>query len=227
MRFDVVTIFPEMFVSPLETSIFKRALGKGQMEVHFHDIRQSATDRHRTVDDVPYGGGAGMVMKPEPLVETVEGIPSVGTKRLRIFLSPQGEVFSQKMAVELASYDQLILICGHYEGIDERALELCVDREISIGDYVLTGGELPALVMMDSVIRLKPGVLGNASSLQEESHTNGLLEYPHYTRPAVYRGKKVPDVLLSGNHSKIEAWRKEESLKRTRARRPDLIKRCN
>lgn len=222
MHFDIVTIFPNMFDSPLGESILKRAIASGSIEVHLHDIRQHTTDPHRTVDDTPYGGGAGMVMKPEPLVDTVEAIPERG-KRLRVLLTPQGERLSQKLVSELSKYDQLVLICGRYEGIDERARNIIAEKEISIGDYVISGGELAAMVVIDSITRLLPGVLGNADSISEESFEGSLLEYPHFTRPETYRGVKVPDVLRSGNHKLISQWRRQMAIKRTFLRRPELL----
>jgi len=223
MRFDIVTIFPGMFLSPLGETIIKRAKAKGLVEFHFHDIRNYAKDKHRSTDDTPYGGGAGMVMTPGPLVDAVESVPVIG-RRVRLLMTPQGEPFTQKIARELASCDQILLICGRYEGIDERARTLIADREISIGDYVLSGGEIPAMVIIDAITRLIPGVLGNETSTTHESFETGLLEYPQYTRPEIFRSQKVPEVLLKGNHAEIEKWRHEEALKRTQTRRPDLIK---
>ncbi len=222
MRFDVVTIFPGMFTSPLGESILKRAREAGLIDVHYHDLRTYTHDAHRTVDDTPYGGGAGMVMKPEPLVEAVEAVPREGRGQ-RVLLTPQGAPFTQETARELSKLDQLILICGRYEGIDERARTLIADREVSLGDYVLSGGELAAMVVIDAVARLIPGVLGNAASLTHESFEEGMLEYPHYTRPEVFRGERVPEVLTSGNHAKIVEWRRRQSLLRTLKRRPDLF----
>jgi tRNA (guanine37-N1)-methyltransferase len=222
MRFDIVTIFTTMFESPFAESILKRAREKGAIDIHLHDIRDHTADVHRTVDDTPYGGGAGMVMKPEPLVDAVEAIPSEG-RRLRVLLTPQGEKLTQNVVRDLCKYDQLVLICGRYEGIDERARNLIADREISIGDYVLSGGELPAMVVVDAVTRLLPGVLGNEASISEESFEEGILEYPHYTRPDVYRGEEVPEVLKCGNHKKIAQWRRQKALERTLTRRPDLL----
>ncbi len=222
MKIDILTIFPQMFDSPFADSIIKRARQKGIVEIETHDIRDHSKDKHRSVDDSPYGGGAGMVMMAEPLVEAVEGISRKKNSQ-RILLSPQGEPFTQKIARELSQLDQMILICGRYEGIDQRAIDLVVDREISIGDYVLSGGEIPAMVIADSVIRLLPGSLGNEASAELESFESGLLEHPHYTRPEVFRGAAVPKVLLSGNHADIEKWRHEESLRRTAERRPDLV----
>lgn len=223
MRFDIVTIFPGMFDSPLAESIIKRAREKGLVEFHLHDIRDFATDKHKCVDDTPYGGGAGMVMMPGPLTRAVEQIPRKG-KSLRILLAPEGEPFSQRLARELAGFDQLILVCGRYEGIDERARTLIADREISIGDYVVSGGEIPAMVIVDAVVRLLPGALGNQESAGQESFEQGLLEYPQYTRPEAFQGQRVPEILLSGNHAKIAKWRRKQMLMRTKERRPDLLK---
>ncbi|HEU5348329.1 MAG TPA: tRNA (guanosine(37)-N1)-methyltransferase TrmD [Ktedonobacterales bacterium] len=219
MRFDIFTLFPEMFRGPLDESILARARERGLLEIVLHNPRDVTTDRHHIVDDYPYGGGAGMVMKPEPLFTAVERLAPSG---LVILLSPQGRIFTQEMARRLAREPQITLVCGHYEGVDERVREYLVSDEISVGDFVLTGGELAAMVVVDAVARLLPGVLA-AGSTEEESHTAGLLEYPHYTRPAEFRGWRVPDVLLSGNHAAIARWRRKESLRRTRARRPDLF----
>jgi tRNA (guanine37-N1)-methyltransferase len=223
MKIDIVTLFPELIEPYFQTGIIGRALQEEKFSLECTQIRDFTSNVHRTVDDIPYGGGAGMVMKPEPVVEAVESIERQG-KALRILMSPQGEVFNQTLAKELLTYDHLILICGRYEGFDERIRELVVDREISTGDYVLTGGELPALIVTDAVVRLLPEVLGNSESLADESHNSELLEYPHYTRPVEYRGLTVPDVLRSGNHKEIEKWRRAEQEKRTHARRPDLKK---
>ncbi|HEX5158636.1 MAG TPA: tRNA (guanosine(37)-N1)-methyltransferase TrmD [Ktedonobacterales bacterium] len=219
MRFDIFTLFPEMFRGPLDESILARARERGLLEIALHNPRDVTTDRHHIVDDYPYGGGAGMVMKPEPLFTAVEQARVTGPI---ILLSPQGRVFSQQIARELATEPRITLICGHYEGVDERVREHLVTDEISLGDFVLTGGELAAMVLVDAVARLLPGVLA-AGSTEEESHTAGLLEYPHYTRPAEFRGWRVPEMLLSGNHAAIARWRRKESLRRTRARRPDLF----
>jgi len=223
IRFDILTVFPEMFASPCGCSLLKKALDKGVIAIELHDIRNHAVDKHRMTDDAPYGGGGGMVMKVEPIDLALQSIPMAAKEVPVILLTPQGECFCQKMAEELAGYPQLILVCGHYEGVDERVRSKLVNREISIGDYVLTGGELSAMVLVDAVSRLVPGVLGNCDSAGEDSFSMGLLEYPHYTRPAEYRGWKVPDVLLSGNHKEIEIWRRRESLLRTKKRRPDLL----
>jgi len=223
IRFDILTIFPEMFASPCGCSLLKKALDKGLIEIHLHDIRAYAEDKHRMTDDAPYGGGGGMVMKVEPIDRALCSIPVLGGKAPIILMTPQGERFSHKMAEDLAGYRQLVLVCGHYEGVDERVRTQLVSREISIGDYVLTGGELSAMVVVDAVSRLVPGVLGNCESARADSFSTGFLEYPHYTRPAEYRGWKVPDVLLMGNHREIEMWRRRESLLRTLRRRPDLL----
>jgi tRNA (guanine37-N1)-methyltransferase len=218
-----LTIFPEMFASPCGCSLLKKALDKGLIAVQLHDIRDYAEDKHRMTDDAPYGGGGGMVMKVEPIDRALRSIPMMGAEVPIILLTPQGERFSQKMAEELVAYQQLVLVCGHYEGVDERVRTQLVSREISVGDYVLTGGELSAMVVVDAVSRLVPGVLGNCDSAGADSFSMGLLEYPHYTRPAEYRGWKVPDVLLTGNHRESEIWRRRKSLLRTRKRRPDLL----
>lgn len=225
MRIDIVTIFPGMFESPFGDSIIARACEKGLVEFHLHDIRDHTTDKHHSVDDSPYGGGAGMVMKPGPLVAAVEAVPRLA-RSVRILMTPQGERFTQTVARELAGMEQIILICGRYEGIDERARTLICDREISVGDYVTSGGEIPAMIVSDAVVRLVPGVLGNDESTSRESFESNLLEYPQYTRPEEFRGMKVPEVLLSGNHAKIEAWRREEAIRRTTQRRPDLLEKA-
>jgi len=225
MRLDIITIFPKMFAPVLGESIIKRAQKKGKVRIFVHDLRDYSKDKHRKVDDRPFGGGSGMVMNPEPIFTAVEAIKKKEkSKKVKvILLCPQGEKLNQKMARDLARYRHLILICGHYEGVDERVRQHLVDKEISIGDYILTGGELPAMVLIDSIVRLIPGVLGDKNSLNFESFECNLLEYPQYTRPADFRGWKVPDILLSGNHHQIELWRKKEALKRTRQRRPDLL----
>ncbi|APV45391.1 tRNA (guanine37-N1)-methyltransferase [Dehalogenimonas formicexedens] len=223
MRIDILTLFPEMFAGPFSESILKRAAEKGLLEIHFHQIRDYTHDKHHVVDDTPYGGGAGMVMKPEPVVEAIESVKRLSDAESRtILLSPSGKLFSQGIAAELALKSRLILIAGHYEGFDERVRSY-IDDEISIGDYVLSGGELPAMVIVDAVARLIPGVLGCGESHVEESHSQGLLEYPHYTRPPEFRGTPVPAILLSGNHAEIAKWRRKESLKRTSERRPDML----
>lgn len=224
IHFDVLTLFPEMFTSFLSVSIVKRAHEKGLVSTSLIDYRQWSTDKHQTVDDTPYGGGGGMVLKPEPLFYAMDDLFAESEERPPILLmTPQGEPFTQKKAEALAKHPRLVLLCGHYEGYDERIRQYLVTDEISIGDYVLTGGELPAMVVMDSVMRLIPGVLGNQRSAESDSFSTGLLEYPQYTRPAEFRGMKVPDVLLSGHHERIEKWRRSQSLLRTLQRRPDLL----
>jgi tRNA (guanine37-N1)-methyltransferase len=225
MRIDVLTLFPQMFETPFDSSIFKRAADNGLVELNLVNIRDFTHDKHHTADDYPYGGGAGMVLKPEPVFEAVESLKTgedSGDLPI-ILLTPQGRPFSQQIAAELAQYRRLALICGHYEGVDERVREHLATDEISIGDYVLTGGELPAMVVIDAVVRLLPGVLGSEESPEEDSHAGGLLEYPHYTRPPVYRGWEVPEILLSGNHGEIARWRREQMVRRTRERRPELL----
>ncbi|HEY9809905.1 MAG TPA: tRNA (guanosine(37)-N1)-methyltransferase TrmD [Halomicronema sp.] len=222
MRFDVLTLFPDFFASPLESGLLGKALSKKIAEVFLVNPREFATDKHRRVDDEPYGGGVGMVLKPEPIFAAVESVPVVGRREV-IFLTPQGERMEQGMFRDLAeNFDQLVLLCGHYEGVDERVMSL-VTREVSLGDFVLTGGEIPALTLINGVVRLLPGTVGKADSLKYESFENGLLDYPHYTRPPIFRGLRVPDVLLSGNHGEIERWRYQQQLERTRLRRPDLL----
>ncbi len=228
MRFDVFTLIPEAIRPYLEASILGRAREAGLLEVALHDIRAYATDRHRMTDDVPYGGGGGMVMKPEPLFAAVEAV--LGTERAEvpvILLSPQGRPFDQQLAADLARRESVALLCGRYEGVDERVREHLVDEEISIGDYVLTGGELPALVVIDAVARLLPGVLGDELAAGQDSYASGLLEGPHYTRPSEFRGWDVPEVLRSGDHARVAAWRRRQSLQRTLERRPDLIERAS
>jgi tRNA (guanine37-N1)-methyltransferase len=221
MRIDIVTIFPKMFEPVLGESIVKRAQKKGKVKICVHDLRAYTEDKHRKVDDRPFGGGSGMVMRPEPIFNAVKAL---GKKGKVVLLSPQGRRLDQKLAARLRRCAHLIIICGHYEGIDERVRQHLVDEEISIGDYVLTGGELPAMVLVDCLVRLIPGVLGDKNSLNFESFEGNLLEYPHYTRPADFRGYKVPAVLISGDHAKIEAWRKQEALRITKKKRPDLLR---
>ena len=224
IKFDVLSIFPEMFSSPLNFSLLKKAQEKGLLNICLHDIRNWANDKHKMTDDAPYGGGCGMVMKVEPVEKALAAIRCPEDDSLVVLMTPQGEIFNQKIAAQLAEKKQIIIVCGRYEGVDERIREHLVDREISIGDYILTGGELAALILIDAVSRLIPDVLGNPESTLDESFSHNLLEYPQYTRPAEYKGWMVPDVLLSGNHAEIELWRKRESLKRTYQRRPDLLK---
>ncbi|MCG6536642.1 MAG: tRNA (guanosine(37)-N1)-methyltransferase TrmD [Syntrophales bacterium LBB04] len=226
MRFDILSLFPEMFASPLQSSLLKRAREKGLIDVRLCDIRLYAEDKHKMTDDAPYGGGGGMVMKVEPIDRALAALAPFDGEVPVILLTPQGETFNQKMAEELSSYPRLVLICGHYEGVDERVREHLADRELSIGDYVITGGELSALVVVDAVSRLIPGVLGNSESAASDSFSMGILEYPQYTRPSTYKGWSVPDVLLSGNHAEIESWRRREALKRTWTRRRDLLKKA-
>lgn len=224
MTFHVLTLFPDMFTGPLSESIFRRATDAGIVTVHLHQIRDWATDRHRTVDDAPYGGGAGMVMKPEPIARCLDHVLEIAPAAPILLMTPQGERFDDRLAREFATTDALIIVCGRYEGIDERVKILYPVRELSIGDYVLTGGELAAMVVMDAVCRFVPGVLGCGESAETDSFSDGLLEYPHYTRPPLFRGVSVPEVLLSGNHAEIARWRRRESLRRTALRRPDLVR---
>lgn len=225
MNFHILTLFPEMVIGGLGVSITGRAMEKGVITVNAVNIRDYSKDKHRHVDDAPYGGGAGMVMQPGPVVDAYEDLCGRLLKRPRvIYMTPQGKVFNQKIAQELAKEEDLVFLCGHYEGIDERALELICTDFLSVGDYVLTGGELPAMVMIDCISRLVPGVLNNDVSAEIESFHDNLLEYPQYTRPEVYEGKKVPEVLLSGHHKNIEIWRRQQSIRRTLERRPDLLK---
>ena len=224
MKIDVLSIFPEMFEGVLGSSILKKAAEKQAVHYQVTNFRDFADNKHQTVDDYPFGGGAGMVLKPQPIFDAVEALQAKSTTKPRvILLCPQGERYTQKKAEEFAREEHLLLICGHYEGYDERIREQVVTDEISIGDFVLTGGELGAMVIIDSVVRLLPGVLGNEESPVLDSFSSGLLEHPHYTRPADFRGMKVPDVLLSGHHKKIDEWRIKESLRRTWTRRPDLL----
>ena len=225
MKIDVLTLFPAMFAGPLDESIIKRAREAGLLDLAIHNLRDYAHDRHRTVDDRPFGGGPGMLLKPEPIFEAVESLAPEGTRV--ILLSPTGWPFSQAIARELAGLERLLLVSGHYEGFDERVREQLADDELSIGDYVLTNGALPVMVIIDAVTRLLPGVLGDEDSARDDSFSQGLLEYPQYTRPADFRGMKVPEVLLSGNHAEIARWRAEQARLRTEERRPDLLeKRC-
>lgn len=223
MRIDIITLFPQVF-EPLNASILKRAQEAGLLSIHLHNLRDYTHDRHRTVDDAPFGGGSGMVLKPEPVFEAVDSVRSLHPERgAAILLTPQGSQFNQETAEKLSKMSRLILICGHYEGFDERIREGLADMELSIGDYILTGGELPAMVVVEAVSRLIPGVIDEESALLE-SFSGGLLDFPQYTRPQEYRHLKVPEVLLSGNHAEIASWRRQESLRRTALRRPDLLK---
>jgi tRNA (guanine37-N1)-methyltransferase len=225
MRIDILTLFPSMFEGPLSESIIKRAIDRGLVNILVHNIRDFAHDKHRTADDCPYGGGSGMVMKPEPVFEAVEWAKDKagGDPVPVILLTPQGRTLCHNVALELSRLPGLILVCGHYEGVDERIRRYLVTDEISIGEYVLTGGELAAMVVVDAVVRLLPGVLGSEESTRDDSYADGLLEYPQYTRPQVYRGWEVPAVLLSGNHAEIARWRGEQAIRRTLERRPDLL----
>jgi len=223
MRIDIVTGFPRLIAGPLQESVLHRAQEKGLVEIVVHDLRGYATDKHKTIDDAPYGGGAGMILKPEPAFSCIEALQSRHRFDEVIYLSADGEPLKQQLANTLSLKNNLLLLCGHYKGIDERIRETFVTREISIGDYVLTGGELPALVLIDSVVRLIPGVLGDGESLLEDSFQEGLLDAPQYTRPAEFRGMKVPEVLLSGNHAEIAEWRRQQKQERTLERRKDLL----
>lgn len=232
MRFDILTILPEIFPPYLESSILLRARQRGLIDVRVHNIRDYTHDKHHTTDDTPYGGGGGMVMKPEPIFEAVESVLGAESDRASpqpipvILLTPQGRVFSQRVAEELSHHERIVLLCGRYEGVDERIRQHLVTDEISVGDYVLTGGELPALMIIDAISRLIPGVLGDPDGAQDDSHSMGLLEYPHYTRPPEFRGWSVPDILLSGDHAKIERWRREQALLRTLNKRPDMLEKA-
>ncbi|MDR1726570.1 MAG: tRNA (guanosine(37)-N1)-methyltransferase TrmD [Acidobacteriota bacterium] len=239
-RFDIITVFPELFAGVLDCGIIRRARQAGVVDVRLVNLRDFAKDRHKSVDDRPFGGGEGMVFMPGPLFEAVESCQSghvaggdaagIGAsdagKGEVVFLTPQGRIWSQEMAEEFATFSHLILICGRYEGVDQRVVDHLVDREVSIGDYILTGGEIPAMALLDSVVRLLPGALGCGESAVNESFSTGLLDYPQYTRPAEFRGYAVPDVLLSGDHAKIEKWRREKALEKTKRVRPDLVDRC-
>jgi tRNA (guanine37-N1)-methyltransferase len=224
MRFDIVTIFPRMIEAGLAEGVISRGIAKGLLDIRVHDLRDHTADRHRSVDDVPYGGGPGMVMKPEPLVRAVEQIQATrGPADAVILLSPQGRPFRQAEAGRLSGLSHVVLLCGRYEGMDERVRQLVATEELSIGDYVLSGGELPALVVVDAVSRLIPGVVGDEQSVEEDSFSSGLLDHPHYTRPADFAGQKVPDVLLSGHHAEVRRWRRKAALARTLERRPELL----
>ena len=224
MRIDILTLFPEMCKIVMGESIIGRAINKGVIEVYCHQIRDYTYDKHNRVDDSPYGGGKGMLLLAEPLADCFENIcKELGTRPYLIYMSPQGKVLTQKKVKEISQYNNLAILCGHYEGVDERFIEEFVDEQISIGDFVLTGGELPALVMADAICRMVPGVLSDSECFEDESHYKGLLEYPQYTRPSVWRGKKVPEVLLSGHHKNIENWRHKQSLIKTAKVRPDML----
>ena len=234
MQFEVFTLLPEVFPPYLESSILLRAHQRGLVSVNVYNIRDYTHDKHHTTDDTPYGGGGGMIMKVEPVFEAIENVLGLGPHQSQphsappiIMLTPQGRVFTQSIAEELSQYERIALLCGRYEGLDERIREHLITDEISIGDYVLTGGELPALILIDAVSRLIPGVLGDPDGAADDSHATGLLEYPHYTRPPEFRGWKVPEILLSGDHGKVDQWRREQSLLRTLARRPDLLEKLD
>jgi len=222
VRIEVLTLFPEMLEGPFGHSIVRRAKDSGVVDLRVHNFREYAGDRHRTVDDSPFGGGPGMVIKPEPVFAAVEALRAAGAVGPLIYLSPKGERFTQALALELSALPGFLLLCGRYEGLDQRVVDHLVDREISVGDYVLSGGEPAAAVVVDAVVRLLPGALGDAASSEEESFSDGLLEYPHYTRPAVFRGWEVPEVLVSGDHGAVRRWRREQAQSITRERRPDL-----
>ncbi len=226
MRFDVFTLFPQVFEPYLQVSILQRARERGLIEVQLHNIRDWTTDKHHITDDEPYGGGGGMVMKPEPIFTAVESVLGAPPDCPLILLTPQGRVFNQAIAAELAALPRLALLAGRYEGVDERVRQHLVSDELSIGDYVLTGGELPALAVMDAVSRFIPGVLGDPTGALDDSHASGLLEYPHYTRPPEFRGWRVPEILVSGDHARVDRWRREQSLLRTWRRRPDLLQKA-
>jgi len=227
MRFDILTLFPGMFSSPLQESILGKAIEKGLVQIRTINIRDYSLDKHQVVDDTPYGGGHGMVMKAEPIARAIESAKSQNPSARTVYLTPQGKPLNQDLARGLSTHLHLILLCGRYEGVDERVRELFIDEEISIGDYILTGGELAAMVLIDTVSRFIPGVLGSDRSAEEDSFFNSLLEYPQYTRPSNFRGSCVPEVLLSGNHSAISQWRRKEALRRTSLRRPDLLTKAN
>lgn len=227
MQIDVFTLFPQVFQPYLDASIIQRAIQRGLIDVNLHNIRDWTPDRHHVTDDEPYGGGGGMIMKPEPVFAAIESVLGLETDCPVILLTPQGRLFNQKVAIELSHEPHLAFLCGRYEGIDERVRQHLVTDEISIGDYVLTGGELPTLVLIDTVVRLLPGALGDPKGAIDDSHASGLLEYPHFTRPAEFRGWKVPRVLLSGDHARVARWRREQALIRTLERRPDLLSQAN
>ena len=222
MKIDILTLFPNMFDGPWSESIVRRALDRGLVEINLRDLRRWTHDRHRTVDDTPYGGGPGMILKPDPIFEAIDEIAAPGAEI--ILLTPNGQLLQQSLVRELAGIDHLILICGHYEGVDERVADHLATRLISVGDYVLSGGEIPAMVLADAIVRLLPGVLGCAESSREDAHSDGLLEYPQYTRPPTYRGHPVPEIVRAGNHQQLAGWKRREALRRTRDRRPDLLR---
>jgi len=223
LRIDIVTTFPEMFEGPFQESMVRIARQKGIVKIQVINLRDYAKDKHKTTDDKPFGGGPGMVMKPEPIFACVKELKKKSPKALVVLLTPAGKPLNQRLAWDLSKKKHVIMICGHYEGVDERVRELLVDEEISLGDFIMTGGEIPAMAIVDAITRLVPGVLGNAESLKHESFQHAMLEYPHYTRPQVFQGVSVPEILVSGDHKKVEAWRRDQARIRTRARRPDLI----
>ncbi|MBR2909231.1 MAG: tRNA (guanosine(37)-N1)-methyltransferase TrmD [Clostridia bacterium] len=222
MRIDILTLFPEMFDS-LKASLLGKATEKGALEINVINIRDFSKDKHKKCDDYTFGGGSGMLMTPQPIYDALTSIENY-KKAHKVYMSPRGRVLTQAVVKEYSSYEHLIILCGHYEGVDQRIIDLLIDEELSIGDYVLTGGELPAMVVVDSVARYLPNVLGNSASVEEESFSNGYLEYPQYTRPAEFMGMKVPDVLISGHHANVERWRKEQAMQITKERRPDILK---
>jgi len=226
MRIHILSLFPDMFSGPFSDSIIKRAIDRGLVQIELHNIRDFTWDKHHVVDDSPFGGGQGMVLKPEPVFGAVESIKGESDIPV-ILLTPQGRLFNQQVAADFAAYEEMLLVCGRYEGVDERVREQLVTDEVSIGDYVLSGGELPAMVVVDAVVRHLPGALGAEEAVGEDSHSSGLLEYPQYTRPRVFRGWEVPEVLLSGNHAQIARWREEQSLRRTLKRRPELLEKAD
>lgn len=227
MRIDILTLFPDMCDTVMSESIIGRARKNGKVEIHCTDIRDYTADKHRRVDDKPYGGGMGMVMAPQPIYDCFQSLcDEIGSRPHLIYLTPQGKTLTQDRVKALAKLDHIALLCGHYEGVDERVIEALEPEEISVGDYVLTGGELPALIVADAVSRMLPGVLSDDECFEEESHFNSLLEYPQYTHPSVWQGRQVPEILLSGNHAKVDKWRREQSLKRTFERRPDLLRKA-
>jgi len=230
LEFNVLTIFPEMFSGFTQTSICARAIAQKLIDINLYDFREDTQDKHRRVDDAPFGGGAGMLIAPQSVFDCfarIKGAASEKVRSINLYMSPAGKTLNAAQARDLSQFDTVNILCGHYEGVDQRILDALIDREISIGDYVLTGGELPAMVLMDAVMRYVPGVLGNDESASEESHSDGLLEYPQYTRPSDFRGMKVPDVLLSGHHAKIRAWQREQSILKTARIRPDLLEKAN
>lgn len=225
IKFDVLTLFPDMFSAVLGDSIIARAAQKGLLEMNFINIRDFSKNKHKKTDDYPYSGGGGMLMTPQPIYDAYQSIvKDLDYKPYTIYMSPQGKVFDQKTAVELSSYKHIVILCGHYEGVDQRIIDMLVDCEMSVGDFVLTGGEIPAMAVIDAVSRMIPGVLSSQSSYENESHFSGLLEYPQYTRPEEFMGRKIPEVLISGHHAKIEEWKRAEAIKNTLKKRPDMLK---